>query len=126
MRMHAIRTGTVAVKQRQVRGVGQGIQRRVNTILDRAWIEPLPIYVWVIEHPEGITTRRSGSASSGCLTSMTVGRGLITYQSGACSGCSTRHRHVNTELLFGARHRAWSAARVREISPTTLASYGAA
>jgi len=36
MRIHAIQTGTVAVKQRQVRGVGQGIQRRVNTMLDRA------------------------------------------------------------------------------------------
>jgi N-acyl homoserine lactone hydrolase len=53
MRIHAIQTGTVAVKQRQVRGVGQGIQRRVNTMLDRAWTEPLPIYMWVIEHPEG-------------------------------------------------------------------------
>jgi hypothetical protein len=35
MRLHAIQTGTVAVKERQVRGAGQGIQRRVNTVLDR-------------------------------------------------------------------------------------------
>ena len=45
MRMHAIQTGTVAVKQRHVHGAGQGIQRRVSTVLDRAWTEPLPIYV---------------------------------------------------------------------------------
>jgi hypothetical protein len=54
MRIHTIQTGTVAVKQRQVRGAGHGIQRRVNIVLDRAWTEPLPTYVWVIEHPEGI------------------------------------------------------------------------
>ena len=34
----------------------------------------------------------------------------------------TGHRHLNTELLFGACHRPWSAVRVREISPTTLTS----
>jgi hypothetical protein len=43
--MYAIQTGTVAVKQRQVRGAGQGIQRRVRIVLDRAWTEPLSIYV---------------------------------------------------------------------------------
>jgi len=43
MRVHAIQTGMVAIKQRQVRGVGQGIQRRVNTVLDRAWLAPMLI-----------------------------------------------------------------------------------
>jgi len=51
MRIHAIQTGTVAIKQRQVHGAGQGMQRRLNTVLDRVWTDPLPIYVWVIEHP---------------------------------------------------------------------------
>ena len=44
MRMHAIQTGTVVVKQWQVRGAGQGIQRRVNTVLDHVWTEPLPTF----------------------------------------------------------------------------------
>lgn len=53
MRLHAIQTGTVAIKQLQVRGTGQGFGRRLNTLLDPVWTEPLPIYVWVIEHPDG-------------------------------------------------------------------------
>ena len=44
----------VAVKQQHVRGAGKGIQRRVNTVLDRVWAGSLQIYLWVIEHPEGI------------------------------------------------------------------------
>ena len=33
MRMHVFQTGTVAIKQRQVHGVGAGMQRRLNTLL---------------------------------------------------------------------------------------------
>jgi len=63
MRIHAIQTGTVAVKQRQVRGLGLGTLRRLNTLLDRAWTDPLPIYVWVIEHPEGIIVVDTGETA---------------------------------------------------------------
>jgi glyoxylase-like metal-dependent hydrolase (beta-lactamase superfamily II) len=63
MRIHAIQTGTVAIKQRQVHGAGQGIQRRLNTLLDHVWTDPLPIYVWVIEHPEGIIVVDTGETA---------------------------------------------------------------
>jgi N-acyl homoserine lactone hydrolase len=63
MRIHAIQTGTVAIKQRQVRGSGQGLGRRLNTMLDRVWTDPLPIYVWVIEHPEGIIMVDTGETA---------------------------------------------------------------
>ena len=63
MRLHAIQTGTVAIKQRQVRGSGQGFGRRLNTMLDRVWTDPLPIYVWVIEHPEGIIVVDTGETA---------------------------------------------------------------
>lgn len=53
MRVHAIQTGTVAVKQRQVSGKGRGRSRLIRTMLDRTWTEALPIYAWAIEHPEG-------------------------------------------------------------------------
>lgn len=53
MRIHALQTGTVAVKTRQRRGLGSGARRRLNTFLDREWTEPLPILAWLIEHPEG-------------------------------------------------------------------------
>ena len=63
MRLHAIQTGTVAIKQRQVRGSGQGLGRRLNTMLDRVWTDSLPIYVWVIEHPEGIIVVDTGETA---------------------------------------------------------------
>src|SRR2546430_5120201 len=63
MRIHVIQTGTVAIKQRQVHGVGYGFQRRLNTLLDSHWTEPLPIYVWVIEHPEGAIVVDTGETA---------------------------------------------------------------
>jgi glyoxylase-like metal-dependent hydrolase (beta-lactamase superfamily II) len=63
MRVHAIQTGTVAIKQRQRRGKGAGIVRLINTMLDREWTEPLPIYAWVIEHPEGLIVVDTGETS---------------------------------------------------------------
>jgi glyoxylase-like metal-dependent hydrolase (beta-lactamase superfamily II) len=52
VRIHALTTGTVKVKERQRRGEG-GATRRLRTILDRRWTEPLPIHAWLVEHPEG-------------------------------------------------------------------------
>jgi len=34
--------------------------RRINTLLDRRWTEPLPIYAWVVEHPEGVIVVDTG------------------------------------------------------------------
>ena len=63
MRMHAIQTGTVAIKTRQMSGRGHGPLRLVNTLLDATWTEPLPIYAWVIEHPEGLIVVDTGDTA---------------------------------------------------------------
>ncbi len=63
MRIEAIQTGTVAVKRRQQAGVGHGKRRLVNTVLDREWTEPLPIYAWLIEHDEGPIVVDTGETS---------------------------------------------------------------
>ena len=63
MRIYAIQTGTVAIKERQRRGVGHGLRRRLNTLVDKVWTEPLPIYAWVIEHPEGIVVVDTGETA---------------------------------------------------------------
>ncbi|EFH85763.1 N-acyl homoserine lactonase family protein [Ktedonobacter racemifer] len=63
MRIHAIQTGTVAIKKRQMSGQGNGFLRFVNTMLDTNWAEPLPIYAWVIEHPEGIIVVDTGETA---------------------------------------------------------------
>lgn len=63
MKIHAIQTGTVAVKERQRRGKGHGSMRVINTLLDRHMTEPMPIYAWVIEHPEGVIVVDTGETA---------------------------------------------------------------
>ncbi|MCL6444748.1 MAG: N-acyl homoserine lactonase family protein [Alicyclobacillus sp.] len=63
MRIHAIRTGGVWIRSRQREGYGRGIMRRVNTLLDREWTEQLPIWAWVIEHPEGLIVVDTGETA---------------------------------------------------------------
>ena len=64
MRIHAIQTGTVAVKKSQQQGSrGDGPIRLLNTMFDPTWTEPLPIYAWAIEHPEGIIVIDTGETA---------------------------------------------------------------
>jgi N-acyl homoserine lactone hydrolase len=63
MRIHAIRTGTVALTTAWREGVGHGNRRLLNTLLDRDWTEPLPIYAFAIEHPEGVIVFDTGETS---------------------------------------------------------------
>jgi N-acyl homoserine lactone hydrolase len=63
VKIHAIRTGTVAVRARQQAGKGPGPLRLVATLADRRWTEPLPIYAWVVEHPEGLIVVDTGETA---------------------------------------------------------------
>jgi N-acyl homoserine lactone hydrolase len=63
VKIHAIQTGTVAIKTRQVEGVGHGRRRQLNMFLDREWTEPLPIYCFAIEHPEGVIVVDTGESA---------------------------------------------------------------
>jgi glyoxylase-like metal-dependent hydrolase (beta-lactamase superfamily II) len=63
MQVHAIETGQVAVHPRQLEGSGPGPLRLVNTLLDRRWTEPLPIYFWLIEHAEGLIVVDTGETA---------------------------------------------------------------
>jgi N-acyl homoserine lactone hydrolase len=63
VKIYAIQTGTVAIKTRQVEGVGQGYRRQLNMFLDREWTEPLPIYAFAIEHPEGVIVVDAGETA---------------------------------------------------------------
>ncbi len=62
MRIHVIQTGTVAIKQVQRKGRESGNQL-LNVLLDRNWTEPLPIYAFVIEHPEGLIVVDTGETA---------------------------------------------------------------
>lgn len=63
MKIHAIQTGTVAVTSAWREGVGHGKRRLLNTIRDREWTEPLPIYAFAIEHPEGVIVVDTGESA---------------------------------------------------------------
>lgn len=63
MRIHAIQTGTVAIKQRQRAGIGHAVVRPIATLLDPQWTPFLPIYAWVIEHPEGLIVVDTGETA---------------------------------------------------------------
>ena len=63
MKIRAIQTGTVAVKTRQREGMGRGKRRLMNTFLDRQWTDPLPIFAWAVEHPEGVIVIDTGETA---------------------------------------------------------------
>lgn len=60
VKVHALCTGTVAVKTnfRTKKGVGE--LAKLNILLDKHYTEYLPIWVWVIEHPEGLMVIDTG------------------------------------------------------------------
>jgi glyoxylase-like metal-dependent hydrolase (beta-lactamase superfamily II) len=60
MRIHAIQTGTVAVTTAWREGVGHGRARLLHTVVDRNWTDRLPIYAFVVEHPEGVIVVDTG------------------------------------------------------------------
>jgi glyoxylase-like metal-dependent hydrolase (beta-lactamase superfamily II) len=66
VKITAIQTGTVAIKTRQREGVGRGKRRLLKTMLDRGWTEPLPIFAFVIEHPEGVIVVDTGETARAC------------------------------------------------------------
>jgi N-acyl homoserine lactone hydrolase len=63
VKIHAIQTGTVALTTAWREGVGRGRRRLLHTIADREWTEPLPIYAFAIEHPEGVIVVDTGETA---------------------------------------------------------------
>jgi N-acyl homoserine lactone hydrolase len=61
--IHAIQTGTVAITTSWRDGVGHGRRRLLHTLLDREWTDPLPIYAFAIEHPEGVIVVDTGETA---------------------------------------------------------------
>jgi glyoxylase-like metal-dependent hydrolase (beta-lactamase superfamily II) len=66
MRVHAISTGCVRVKQSQVLGRGRGLARRLAPLWDGEWSDWLPISVFAVEHRDGVVVIDAG-ANAGCM-----------------------------------------------------------
>lgn len=63
LRIHAIQTGYVAVKKAHHTLRGPALSRMLAIALDRRWTPWLPIYAWVIEHPEGVIVVDTGETA---------------------------------------------------------------
>jgi N-acyl homoserine lactone hydrolase len=63
MRIHAIETGRVRIKQAQIEGRGHGTWRQLQPILSSEWADWSPVYAWAIEHPEGVIVVDAGAAA---------------------------------------------------------------
>ncbi|MBC8099623.1 MAG: N-acyl homoserine lactonase family protein, partial [Armatimonadetes bacterium] len=61
MKIHALRCATVTVKavHRVARLPTIGL-RYLDIMLSRRFTEPMPVWVWVIEHPEGVIVIDTG------------------------------------------------------------------
>jgi len=64
VKVHALCTGTVAVKRNFRTKKGFGELAKLNILLDREYTEYLPIWVWVIEHPEGLIVIDTGEIAA--------------------------------------------------------------
>ncbi len=60
MRIHALRTGSVKVKISQMAKRPGGVPR---ILLEPSWSAWLPIYAWLIEHPEGLIVVDTGETA---------------------------------------------------------------
>ena len=63
MRIHAIQTGLVQVKQSQIDGRGHGLMRRLSPLVDSEWASWIPTFAWAIEHPEGVILVDTGASA---------------------------------------------------------------
>jgi len=53
IKIHAIQTGKVKVKQFQVTGASNQFSRLRQLLFTKRWSEWLPVYCWLVEHPDG-------------------------------------------------------------------------
>ncbi|MCB0838408.1 MAG: N-acyl homoserine lactonase family protein, partial [Bacteroidetes bacterium] len=59
-RIQAIETGRVAVRPSFKHKKGPSLISKLNIFLDKEFTEFMPVYVYVIEHPEGIIVIDTG------------------------------------------------------------------
>jgi hypothetical protein len=112
MKIHAIQTGTVALTSAWREGVGHGRRRLLHAILDGEWTEPLPIYAFAIEHPEGVIVVDTGEDARASQRSTLH---LWVEHERRHSNCRQDIADVSLHDRSGEiRCRAWACARPRD------------
>ncbi|MGZ3939554.1 MAG: N-acyl homoserine lactonase family protein [Flavisolibacter sp.] len=64
VKIHALSTGTVAMKTSAMTKKGFGGLSKLNIMLDKEFTDYMPIWVWVIEHPDGLVVIDTGETSA--------------------------------------------------------------
>jgi glyoxylase-like metal-dependent hydrolase (beta-lactamase superfamily II) len=67
MKIHRIQTGLVRIKENQISKTKGIAPQMLKVLLSKKWAEWVPIYAWVIEHPEGIIVVDTGETSKTSL-----------------------------------------------------------
>jgi len=60
IKVHAIQTGLISVKENFLNQKGKGFLSKLNIVFGKDYAGFMPIWVWVIEHPEGIIVIDTG------------------------------------------------------------------
>jgi N-acyl homoserine lactone hydrolase len=63
MRIHALRTGLIDVKRNYYDAKGGNRLLRLSSVLLDSQFIQIPVYVWVIEHPEGVIVIDTGESA---------------------------------------------------------------
>ena len=66
VKVHAVQTGLISVKENFLNQKGQGFLSKLNIVLGNTYADFMPIWVWVIEHPEGIIVIDTGEVKKSC------------------------------------------------------------
>src|SRR4051812_36799961 len=68
IKVHAVQTGAISVKENFLNRKGPGFLSKLNIVLGNAYADFMPIWVWVIEHPEGIIVIDTGDIEASRYT----------------------------------------------------------
>ncbi|GHN01973.1 N-acyl homoserine lactonase family protein [Cytophagales bacterium WSM2-2] len=60
VKVHAVQTGLISVKENFLNRKGIGIMSKLNIVVSNTYASFMPIWTWVIEHPEGIMVLDTG------------------------------------------------------------------
>jgi N-acyl homoserine lactone hydrolase len=66
VKVHAIQTGLISVKENFLNQKGQGALSKLNIVFGNTYADFMPIWVWVIEHPEGVIVIDTGDTEESC------------------------------------------------------------
>jgi glyoxylase-like metal-dependent hydrolase (beta-lactamase superfamily II) len=66
VKVHAVQTGLISVKENFLNQKGQGFLSKLNIVFGNTYADFMPIWAWVIEHPEGIIVIDTGDIKESC------------------------------------------------------------